>query len=44
MTDLFKIMKKDTHHYVLAVHYLLYFIVSDVKVPGVIGELVDTIS
>ena len=42
MTDLFKIMKKDTHHYVLAA-LLIIFIVSDVKVPGVIGELVDTI-
>jgi len=41
MTDLFKIMKKDTHHYVLAA-LLIVFIVSDVKVPGVIGELVDT--
>ena len=42
MTDLFKIMKKDTHHYVLAV-LLIIFIVSDVQVPGIIGELVDTI-
>jgi hypothetical protein len=42
MTDLFKIMKKDTHHYVLAV-LLIIFIVSDVHVPGIIGELVDTI-
>ena len=42
MTDLFKIMKKDTHHYVLAV-LLIVFVVSDVQVPGVIGELVDTI-
>lgn len=41
MTDLFKIMKKDTHHYVLAA-LLIVFIVSDVKVPGVIAELVDT--
>ena len=40
MTDLFKIMKKDTHHYVLAA-LLIVFIVSDVKVPGIIGELVD---
>ena len=42
MTDLFKIMKKDTHHYVLAV-LLIIFVVSDVQVPGIIGELVDTI-
>ena len=42
MTDLFKIMKKDTHHYVLAA-LLIIFIVSDVQVPGIIGELVDTI-
>jgi len=42
MTDLFKIMKKDTHHYVLAV-LLIVFVVSDVQVPGIIGELVDTI-
>jgi len=42
MSDLLKIMKKDTHHYVLAV-LLIIFIVSDVQVPGVIGALVDTI-
>ena len=42
MSDLFKIMKKDTHHYVLAV-LLIIFIVSDVQVPGIIGELVDTV-
>ena len=42
MADLFKIMKKDTHHYVLAA-LLIIFIVSDVRVPAVVGELVDTI-
>lgn len=42
MSDLFKIMKKDTHHYVLAV-LLIIFIVSDVQVTGIVGELVDTI-
>jgi len=41
MSDLLKIMKKDTHHYVLAV-LLIIFIVSDVRIPGVVGELVDT--
>ena len=42
MSDLLKIMKKDTHHYVLAV-LLIIFIVSDVQVPGIMGELIDTI-
>ena len=42
MTDLFKIMKKDTHHYVLAATTYIVFIVSEVKVPGVIGQMVDT--
>ena len=41
MSDLLKVMKKDTHHYVLAV-LLIIFIVSDVRIPGVVGELVDT--
>uniref|UniRef100_A0A6C0C6H3 Uncharacterized protein n=1 Tax=viral metagenome TaxID=1070528 RepID=A0A6C0C6H3_9ZZZZ len=35
-------MKKDTHHYVLAT-LLVVFIVSDAPIPGVIGELVDTV-
>ena len=42
MTDLLKIMKKDTHHYVLSV-LLIIFIVSDIRITGVVGELVDTI-
>jgi len=36
-------MKKHTHHYVLAV-LLIIFIVSDVQVTGIVGELVDTIA
>ena len=42
MTDLFKVMKKDSHHYVLAT-LLIIFIVSDVRIPSVIGELVDNV-
>ena len=42
MVDLFKIMKKDSHHYVLA-SLLIIFIVSDIRVPSFIGELVDNI-
>ena len=41
MKDLLKIMKKDTHHYVLAA-LLIVFIVSDMRVPEPIAELVDT--
>ena len=42
MKDLLKIMKKDSHHYILSV-LLIIFIVSDVQIPPVIGEMVDTL-
>ena len=42
MTDLFKVMKKDSHHYVLAT-LLIIFIVSDVRIPSVVGEMVDNV-
>jgi len=42
MGDLLKIMKKDSHHYVLAA-LLIIFIVSDVSVPDAIGELVNNV-
>ena len=41
MDNLFKHMKKDQHHYVLAA-LLIIFIVSDVKVPNAVAELVDS--
>ena len=41
MEGLFKIMKKDTHNYILAT-LLIIFIVSDVQVPDMVAELVDT--
>jgi len=42
MRDLFKIMKKDTHHYVLAA-LLTIFIVSNIRVPSIVKELVDNV-
>jgi len=42
MGDLFKIMKKDSHHYVLAA-LLIIFIVSNIRVPSIVGELVDNV-
>jgi hypothetical protein len=42
MANLLKFVKKDAHHYVLAA-LLIVFIVSDIRVPSFIGELVDNI-
>ena len=42
MASLMKIIEKDMHHYILAL-LLAIFIITDIKVPSTIRELIDTL-
>ena len=42
MASLMKLIEKDMHHYILAL-LLAIFIITDIKVPSTIRELIDTL-